>query len=488
MNRYLSAISYNLAFFLLSSLSFLVLTPLAIHIMGEEFFGLWTLLFAIAQFTNIGSLGISQIVNKLSSEKEFADTETSHILSSALVVIIPMAIISTGILCLIVPTLVRSLNPSSEYILPLRDALYIGAAGILPAFLNKIYQGFFLSRLKNRFVRSTEFITSIFPWLGGVLIASYDKNLAWLSLWNTSIQFFVLFLLLGSTMKEITLKWSPDKNHLTRILHYSKFLFIEWSAGAIFQLVDRIVVGITLGPASAGIYTVATSIGLRLPMVSGYAAEIMIPYASRKDQLGEKAILYDSFRKISGYVSLIIAGPASLCILWIREILQFWISPHYADTNYLTFTLVILGYGYISLAKPAHQTLTGLGRVRFTSLTYLIASSLMILGLFFLSKSFGLPGAGSANLIMTILLVMNLITYKALNDHLNWFHLFSDLKWGIIIPSIASVLTVLDVSQYVKFGFSLCMVCFYFLLIRSDTFFQQQISQVKDRLFAARGD
>jgi O-antigen/teichoic acid export membrane protein len=68
LNKYLKAISYNLIFFALSTLAFLILTPLAIRIMGNEFFGLWSIIFAIAQFTNIGTLGIGSIVNKFASE------------------------------------------------------------------------------------------------------------------------------------------------------------------------------------------------------------------------------------------------------------------------------------------------------------------------------------------------------------------------------------------------------------------------------------
>lgn len=488
MNRYLSAISYNLAYFLISSLSFLILTPLAIQIMGGEFFGLWTLLFTVSQFTNIGSLGIGQIVNKLSSEKENSVGDASKILSTSVVIIIPMAAISAGLLCLVVPTLVKAFGPSANYVKSLQNALYISAISIFPAFINKIFQGFFLSQLKNRLVRSSEFITSIFPWLGAIFIASVEKNLTWLSLWNTLLQFFVMVLFLIIALRETTWNWFPQKKILRRMLNYSKFLFVEWSAGAVFQLIDRILVGILLGPTAAGIYSVATSIGLRLPMVTGYATEVMIPYASRKEHLGERKVLYETFRKINSYVSLIIGVLSGVCLLWMHEILQYWISPQYADTNYITFNLVILAYGIISLAKPAHQTLTGLGRVKFTSMTYLFASSLMILGLCLLTKYFGLMGAAIANLIMAILLVMNLYTYKVLNLDLIWGNLLSDLKWGFLIPVISVVLTTLNTSPIIKLGFSLLLILYCLMTFRREPYFQQQITLVKTRLLSRRGD
>jgi O-antigen/teichoic acid export membrane protein len=75
MNKYLKAVSFNFTFFILSTMAYLILTPLAIHIMGNEFFGLWSIIFAIAQLTNIGTLGIGSIVNKFASENKCTDSD-----------------------------------------------------------------------------------------------------------------------------------------------------------------------------------------------------------------------------------------------------------------------------------------------------------------------------------------------------------------------------------------------------------------------------
>jgi len=57
-DKYIKAVSYNFAYFLVSSLTYLVLTPIAIRVMGGEFYGLWMILFAVGQLSVIGTLGI----------------------------------------------------------------------------------------------------------------------------------------------------------------------------------------------------------------------------------------------------------------------------------------------------------------------------------------------------------------------------------------------------------------------------------------------
>ena len=95
---------------------------------------------------------------------------------------------------------------------------------------------------------------------------------------------------------------------------------------------DRVIVGF-VGPATAGVYAVGTSVGLRMSMVTGQATEVMIPYASLKDAANDRFKLYAVFRKLSKYISLMVACLGGLLVLWMDEILSLWISPAYAS-NY----------------------------------------------------------------------------------------------------------------------------------------------------------
>lgn len=487
MNKYLKAITYNFVFFAFSTLAFLVLTPLAIRVMGDEFFGLWSIIFSVAQFTNIGTLGIGSIVNKLASENSCSDSEASNIISSALLITLPMAVVTACLVLLCLGFLVESIKPSITYLFQFKYALIISSLTIIPQFANKVFQGYFLSQIKNRFVRSLEFITSILPLLGGVVISVFYKDLIWLAVLNFFIQVGVLFIFIHAMTLSFKWEWSPKLNTIKRMLGFASFMFLESSAIIFFQQFDRIVVGITLGPVIAGVYTVATSVGLRLTIISGQLTEIMIPYASLKNSLGENAKLYHVFRRLSVYVSIMIAVLASGCLIWIREILSVWISPEYASSYGIFFGLLILAYSYLSLCRPAHQTLTGLGQVKITSLTYLFASIIMILSIFFLSQRFGEKGAASANLVMVILFLMIMWTYKNLNHKLNWRHLFSDMKWGFLLPTMAYLIVLFHISWGIRIVLSILLGAFSYIFIHKDPFIKTLIMQFTQNYSRGKG-
>jgi len=411
-NKYIKAVSYNFAYFLVSSLAYLVLTPIAIRVMGGEFYGLWMVLFAVGQLTIIGTLGIESIVNKFAAEVNETRNADANILSSALVVVTGMALIVAVTLFCLRGFLAERIDPSPAHLLQFRDALAVYSLAIIPQFAIRVFHGFFLAQIMNRFVRTMDLLNSLLPLLGGVMISLLYKNLVLLALWNLSVSLLVLGVYIVKTRQLTGWRWLPTRGTIKRLLRFSPFMFIESAAINLFQQFDRLLVALTLGPAASGVYSVATGVGLRMSIVAGSVTEVLLPYASRKQSLGEKQELEVIVLKVSRYISLIAALVGGLLIVWMKELLSVWISPQYAEANELFFSVIILAYGILSLSRPAHQTLVGLGKVKFTSLVYLSASLLMLAAVYLLSIEYGLIGAGSANLMMVVLLCMNIFLYK----------------------------------------------------------------------------
>jgi O-antigen/teichoic acid export membrane protein len=232
--------------------------------------------------------------------------------------------------------------------------------------------------------------------------------------------------------------------------NFSGDMFIESIAIALFQQLDRIIVGFTLGPAAAGVYSVGTSAGLRMAIVSGQVTEVMIPYASRKDSIHAGERLYAVFRQLSRTISLLVAALGGVLVIWMDEILSLWISPGYASAYSGIFRLMIVAYGILSLSRPAHQTLTGIGQVRFTSLVYLVTALSMLAALYVLSLRLGFFGAALANFIPLLLLSFNLYTYQRLAQRIVWRQVFGDLIWGLSVPLALLMLVSLDPTSWMK--------------------------------------
>jgi O-antigen/teichoic acid export membrane protein len=472
MNKYLKAISTNLFFFFISTIAFLLLTPMAIRLMGEEFYGLWSVLNAVIIFSTIGTLGISSIVNKFAAEDASnGDAKSIHtILDSGFILVSIMALLTAVILVLICDLIASNLSITSLVRQQYKTAMLISIVGIFPLFLSRVPQGYLLSQLKNGVVRSLDFVGSVFPLLGTVIISIFQRNLIWMAYWYTITQFLVLFLYLFAIREHLDFRIPPNFQILKSFLGFSFFMFLESLAISLFQNFDRIIVGFVLGPSAAGVYSVGTSIGVRISQITGQITDTMIPYASLKSSLEDRATLYYTFRKLSQYISYLVAIVASLCIIWMHEILAIWVSPGYAEKYSTAFSILILAYGFLSLSRPGDQTLTGLGKVKFASLIYLLSSLTMLLGLFVLSNKFGLLGATAANCIMILLMILNLRTYQLLHNKINWHDVIVDLVLGLCIPLSAFVFKIHFSSISFKLIYSIIVIGFIIVLASSDSY------------------
>ncbi|MDI6693918.1 MAG: oligosaccharide flippase family protein [Anaerolineales bacterium] len=483
MNKYIKAIIFNLCFFGVNTLFFLVITSLAIKVMGEEFYGLWMILNAILLFSGVGTLNIGLVVNKFASEAGGHALPKGDILATGTVILLPMAVIVAGVLLLLRNWIAAKIQVAPDLQAQFSQAMLITAFSIFPQFLSKIPQGYLLSQIRNDIVRGVESASNILLWSGAVLIAWSSRNLFWMSLWALTVLVITMLIYFVYARRFGCRFGRLRRNVFERMIGFSGFAFLEMIAIALYQQFDRILVGFVIGPAAAGVYSVGTSIGLRLSIIIGQFTEVMIPYASRQESLAQRRTLLDAFRKLSRLISLLLAVISSLLIIWMDVILFLWISPVYAQKYTLIFRVLILAYTFLALARPGHQTLTGTGRVKFTSLVYLANSLFMLAGVYFFASQYGLLGAAGANLIMIGLLAYNVYVYAQYQRTNIWQALWADLRFGVFFPTLSLALTSWSDSVVLRSFASVCVITLVIIQIQRDLYFQDQIRMVLNRLF-----
>jgi O-antigen/teichoic acid export membrane protein len=486
MNKYLRAVSVNLVFLAANAIFFLAVTPVAIRVMGEEFYGLWAILSALMLFSSIGNLGVDAVVMKFSAEASAQGdphTQSNRIMSAGFLIALTMSVITALSLMLVRNLVSDNISVSAELREQFRQALLWIAASLIPQFLARVPQGFLLSQLRNQIARQIELAASVLLWSGVVLIALLDRNLTAIAAWC----FFSYLLILGWYLwviyRLMTFQFQFDVFVLRKMLNFSGYMFLEGLAISLFQHFDKVIVGFTLGPAQAGVYSVGTSLALRLSIVAGQATEVMIPYASLQESMRDYHKLYTVFRRLSHYVSIVLAGLSSLLIIWMDEILALWITPEYAVQYANAFRVLIVAYCLSSLCRPAHQTLTGMGKVKFTAPVYLFSTILMLVTLFLVSRQFGLLGAAASNLTMLSLLTFNLFLYISLGKPFQWRHVLADLQWGLFLPILAFSLSLFSAGSMVLYkaiGTIVLGILLLWVIARDDlTFIKTRLLQIK---------
>ncbi len=484
MNKYLKAVSFNFLYLITSTVAFLILTPLAIRVMGEEFYGLFVILSSIMLFSNIGNLGIGTIVNKFAAEATGEDKAAYYgsIFSAGFLMVAPMALLTMIVLWAVSGAVARSNDVAPLLEENFRTAIRVCSFGILPQYLTKIPLGFLLSQLRNDRVRLMDLFTNLFPWIGGIGISLIQKNLVWIAIWYVVLQVMILCVYLWFIRNDISWFMKPNKALFNQIRTFSVFMFLESAANSSLQQFDRIIVGAVLGPVMAGVYSVGTSVGLRLSILAGQVTEILVPYSSEKNSMQANSDLYTTVRKVSKFIGIVITVAGGLAMIWIDEILYLWISPDYADRNAALFRLIILGYCILAISRIGNQTLHGIGKIRFTSLTYTLTTICVLALMAILLHNVGIMGAAIARLGVIVLLIYNLTMYKIVNKEFVIFHFISDNAVVLLLPFIA-ILSLGNNSVTFKLLLSVILIVVNSLWLFHDKFLLSIASQQLRKIF-----
>ena len=419
--------------------------------MGEEFYGLWSIVYAITLFSNIGNMGITAIVNKFSAEDANGDIDNfNSILTSGFFLVLIMATLSSLLLLLTRGVISRNINTSVAMQIEFDKTLVWIALALFPQFLATVPQGFLLSQYKNGFVRSLDLIGKIFPWIGAILISLFQRNLVKIGEFFFLIQLIVFLTYFILLRYKYFYRINFQSVVFKKFRNFSLYMFLETVAVVAYQQLDRIIIGFILSPVAVGAYSVGTAMSGRITVLVGQWTDVMIPYASSKEAVDEKEKLYTIFRQLSRYVSLLVAGVSVFLMFWIKEILGIWISNEYATQYSSVIRTLILAYSLLSLSRPGHQTLTGIGKVKFTAVVYFITSGTMLLFVAYAASKWGLPGVVWANVIMAVLLIYNIKVYFLLAPSFSWIHVIDDLFLGVSLLFISYAISSMSIYFYPK--------------------------------------
>ena len=487
MGKYSRFVSTNILFWGINTIVFVLITPLAMHVMGQVFYGLWVVLLSILLvISNIGTLGMLHVTNKFASQlpkNGLAHNEhLGSVLSSGIIILLPASLLATSILLLTRPTIITLIKiPSNSGRSEFYRALTWGAIALVPIFLSRVPAGLLLGQLHNGIVRGLEVGGNILLWGGAVLIAWFGYGINYMAQWMLILNIAIFLIYLWAIHNKEKVKVSINTRMLHEMLHFSLYTFLETIAIALFQQVDRILVGITLGPAAAGVYAVGTSIGLRITMVAKQFTDVMVPYASLQNSIRAHTALYNAFHRLVKYTSLLSGVLAGVLILWMDRVLSAWISPSYSAQYTLTFRTIVFAYGMFTLAHPGRQTLLGMGRMRFVSTIYLFASSGMLTVLYLLIQHINLMGAAIANFVMILLLCFDFKVYSILTTHW-WKQAISDLIWGSILAGGAYLSMLFWDSMSIKLGGTFLLGITAFIILIKDQFLALHVQTYSQKL------
>jgi O-antigen/teichoic acid export membrane protein len=388
-----------------SALQALVVTPVLVHGLGTERYGIWSLVASIALFSVLLDLGLASATTRYVAHYEELRDRAATIRSIAvsfwiLVGLGVVALVAGAILAPIFP-LVFSV-PGEETASALLMVLVAVAAaasiaggafqGSLAGLLQ--YSSINLIRIAATIVQATAFAVCV--WLGGKLVALGIALLA-----VTAAEVLARYVAVRHFLPGVSL--SPrlvGRSVAREMVGMSAWISSTQIATVVRYRIDTVVVGLVAGVKAAGVYAVGQLLFVAAerfirPITTGF-----FPFSAELAGRGDKAGLRDAV--VTGTrISLAVAGPLCLAIILVAgPMLDVWVGPQFEDARlvvvYLAAALLLA-----QVSRAGLVMLQGSGNVKAPAAIIWAEAAVNFAFSVVLGVVFGLTGVALATLVAT---------------------------------------------------------------------------------------
>jgi O-antigen/teichoic acid export membrane protein len=395
----------------------LIITPIVVHALGKEQYGLWVFIGSMTVFLGLLDVGVGPAVVRFAAFEHGRGGDVSGLASAALSVYGVLAVVTAALsvgLAWLVPELI---DVRDDLIWPARLATLLVAGGILLRFPFGIAQSLLAARQRFDVTNLGNAVSlALYAGLVAVLIRGHHGGivlLAGLALAAALLRFLVPIAWVRREFPGLRLsRRLVTRERMRELLAFSWYGLLIQIAAKIVTSTDVIVVGIVLGAEAAALYGIPSRLfGLGLGLGTA-GTTVLFPAFSelegRDDRERQQELLLAGLR-IGMALMLFVALPL---VLVPDLIIRAWVGRGFEES---TWVLVLLGLALI-VHQPANvlsQYLSARARQRelsFVTLSVVAVNLALSIVLAFTVGIWGVALASAVTLaVETVLLVPRLV-------------------------------------------------------------------------------
>lgn len=366
---------------LISPVMQLALTPVLLHHLGTQQFGIWALSLMIAGLGSLASLGAPTATMKkvaeLGSSPSTPDVE-SHIRAA-----LRVALMGTTVIGLIIIVLALLFDGKVDADGP-PSRLYVALGLSLCVLIVQELDNVISSSLKGaeRFdlVAKVDIRYRVIWMLAVAACGWFFQSVMFCILAGflvNSVKFFNK-ISIAKRYYNINIDFSEKASRaaLQEITSLGKWYWAQAFAAFLFNTADRWLIVALFGLDALAAYAICLQLAQVTHTVQASACQVLVPWASRNAANGR--IQGPEFLKLAllgGVVCLVM--PACIAI-GVDPILSWWISPDFASQNYLLALALLLSFAILAANIPLYYILVGVGEVRLVTILNLVGGVLSL--------------------------------------------------------------------------------------------------------------
>ena len=200
----------------------------------------------------------------------------------------------------------------------------------------------------------------------------------------------------------------PNRAELATLFGYGRDIALLRPIGVVHRMMDRVIVGATLGPAAVALVEIATQVQVGADAILSASTYSVIPSASWLDARGDRVHLAELFVRGTRLAVLATVPFIVVPAILAPELVRTWLG----DDKSAASGLIVVALAYILLTAPvqvASNVLVGIGRARSVLWPALAAVVVNFVVSIVLVRHVGIVGAFIGTLVAAPFVVVPLL-------------------------------------------------------------------------------
>ncbi len=399
-----------------------VCIPFTLNRIGNESFGVLTLIWALIGYFSLFDMGVGRALTyELSKLRADVDVSKQHreislTLKAGLLITIATGVFGALLMLLLAGNLATKwLNISSALQQDAKLAFQIAALGIIPTTLTSGLRGALegLERFAGSNVNKLILGFCMFA-LPALVIMLHGNHLWLITLYLVSARITVTLIailqlkgyLFISKVKAINNRLVYIKSRIKSLLNYGVWISVTGIVGPLMVYGDRFFVSAAVGAALLPLYAIPQEGLQRLLMIPAALSGALLPQLSKLPPSSAASVYKRNYKRIA----LIMLSLCSLAAALIYTVLSWWLSADFAQQALPIALVLCLGIWFNGVALVPYTLIHANGNPKITAIFHLLELVLYAVALWWLANQFGLIGAAwawVARVVLDMILLHN---------------------------------------------------------------------------------
>jgi len=379
-----------------------VTIPPTIHLLGNERFGILSLVWAVVGYFGVLDLGLSTAATKFVAESlgRGKENEVPGYLWTIVLFQTFLGLIGSVLMIVLTPLIAeRILQIPVEFIQESKRTFYYLSFSLPVIYVSASFRGALEAKQKFDLVNAVKIPSSIINYvipLVGVLLGMKLPGIVLTITISRAMTLFIWCLMCFRLFPGLLARVSIYTTIAKKILKFGSWIAVTNIINPFLMSLDRFFIGTIMNLESVTFYAAPLEVVLRLGIIPASLLITLFPMFSALQGRNEIDRSHYFFIRSFKYLILAMGGVVTLLFSLAQIIMRYWLGESFVQNSVLVFQILLIGLLMNALARIPYGYVQALGRTDITGRFHILELIFYIPLLFVLIKTWGIKGAALA--------------------------------------------------------------------------------------------